>query len=121
MLDNAQVMKDVFTGSLGSWRNILMPVLPILCRMVDELEQARMMEKVEALFNRYGKKNIPGIEKSLKDLGFVQKDADPAVIRMERADYELGLVVELDGKGHIHGYELLPFKEWNKKQEKFRW
>lgn len=89
--------------------------------MVDTGHQHEMMANVEALFDHYGKDQIRQILDELVKIGFVQKGGDAVAISMENKESELFLLIELDEHRHVHGYELLPFEEIKKKQEKFRW
>lgn len=83
--------------------------------------RVEMMEKVEALFERYGGKPYHEFAGVLQEWGFVQRGGDPATVVMEHADLELYLEIIQDDAGNVHGYALLPFEEIAKKQEKFRW
>ncbi|KQC05325.1 MAG: hypothetical protein APR53_08045 [Methanoculleus sp. SDB] len=89
--------------------------------MVDKEMQIALMEQVEDLFDLIEAGDVNEIERNLADLGFVQKGADPAVIAMEHPECELFIEIGIDEDGRVHGYELLPFAELVKKQEKFRW
>lgn len=84
-------------------------------------QQAEMMKKVELIVEEFEQKPLSRIERQLLDLGFVQKDADPAIVLMEHHDLQLTLEIGLNEDGNIHGYEILTFEEITKKQEKFRW
>lgn len=90
-------------------------------QMVDQDFRVEMMEKVEALFDRYGGKPFQEFAGVLQEWGFVQRGGDPATVVMEHADLELYLEIEQDDAGNVHGYALLPFEEIARKQEKFRW
>lgn len=57
----------------------------------------------------------------MKNLGFIEKGADPVFIVLIHPDLELYIDVVLDAEGNIHGYELLPFEALDERQEKFRW
>ncbi|MBN1195351.1 MAG: hypothetical protein JXA08_08430 [Methanomicrobiaceae archaeon] len=89
--------------------------------MVDKELQSALMERVEDLFELNEAGEVTEIERNLSDMGFVQKGGDPAVIAMVHPDCELFIEIGIDEEGRVHGYELLPFKELTKKQEKFRW
>jgi hypothetical protein len=89
--------------------------------MSHTVQQAEMMKKVELIVDEFEQQPLSGIERQLLDLGFVQKDADPAIVLMEHHDLQLTLEIELNEDGNIHGYEILTFEEMTKKQEKFRW
>jgi hypothetical protein len=89
--------------------------------MVDSNQQRTMMKKVETLFHRLDRTEPIQIEERLRELGFVERGADPAVILLIHPELNLYLDILLDEEGLIHGYELVPEEEWEKKQEKFRW
>jgi hypothetical protein len=89
--------------------------------MVDKETQVAMMERVEELFNLNEADQLREIERKLAEFGFVQEGADPAALAMVHPALELFIEIEIDGEGLVHGYELLPFEEISKKQEKFRW
>jgi len=89
--------------------------------MVNREEQVELMKKTEALLERCCGAKTDRIEKELTALGFVQKGGDPATVMMEHAGLNLHLDIGLDETGNLHSYELLPFDELDKKQEKFRW
>jgi hypothetical protein len=89
--------------------------------MVNEAQQLDVMEKVEALFDRYGGEKLLQLQGKLISMGFKQKGGDSAAVEMEHAELELQLDIGLDEEGNVHSYELLPFDEVKHKQEKFRW
>jgi hypothetical protein len=89
--------------------------------MVDKEAQVALMAQVEELFNPNSRDQLQDIERKLTEYGFVEKGADPAAVAMEHPDLELFLEIELDEEGKVHGYELLPFEDLKKKQERFRW
>lgn len=89
--------------------------------MADSRDQTTIMKKTEVVLERYADAGMQEIELKLSELGFIQRDADPAVMVMEHPLAELFLEIEIDEDGQLHGYELLPFDERDKKQEKFRW
>jgi hypothetical protein len=82
--------------------------------------QVDLMDRVEALFNRFRADEVHAIERELIQLGFVQKGGDPAVIAMEHPDTGLFLEIDLDEDGLVHGYDLIPPEERERKQEKYR-
>jgi len=89
--------------------------------MRETAEQLEIMKKVEELFRPGSVAGFTDIEKRLIELGFVQKGGDPTVSAFENKEAELFIDVELNEDGRIHGYELFPFDELDKRQEKFRW
>jgi len=89
--------------------------------MVDKETQVALMARVEELFNLNDADQVQHIERKLIEFGFVQEGADPATLAMVHADLELFIEIEIDEEGKVHGYELLPFEEISKKQERFRW
>ncbi len=89
--------------------------------MVDKETQVAMMERVEELFNLNEADQLREIERKLTEFGFVQEGADPATLAMVHAALELFIEIGIDEDGRVHGYELLPFEEMAKKQERFRW
>jgi hypothetical protein len=89
--------------------------------MVDKETQIALMERVEELFNLNDADQLRDIERKLTEFGFVQEGADPAMLAMVHAGLELFIEIEIDEDGKVHGYDLLPFEELSKKQEKFRW
>jgi hypothetical protein len=88
--------------------------------MIGGVAQVDLMDRVEALFNRFGADAVHEIERELILLGFVQKGADPAVIAMEHSETGLFLEIDLDGDGRVHGYDLIPRRERGQKQERYR-
>jgi hypothetical protein len=89
--------------------------------MVDKETQVALMERVEELFNLNEADQLREIERKLTEFGFVQEGADPASLAMVHAALELFIEIGIDEEGRVHGYELLPFEEMAKKQERFRW
>jgi hypothetical protein len=91
------------------------------CPMVDKETQVALMDRVEELFNLNEADQLREIERKLTEFGFVQEGADPATLAMVHAALELFIEIGIDEDGRVHGYELLPFEEMAKKQERFRW
>lgn len=89
--------------------------------MAENAKQLEVMREVEMLFQSGSIRTFADIERGLLELGFVQKGGDPAIAAFENTGAELFIDVELDEDGRIHGYELFPFDELHKRQEKFRW
>lgn len=79
------------------------------------------MKKAEGVLERYADAGMQEIELQLLQLGFIQRDTDPAVLVLEHPEAELFLEIEIDEYGQMHGYELMPLDEKDEKQEKFRW
>jgi hypothetical protein len=88
--------------------------------MIGGVAQVDLMDRVEALFNRFGADEVHEIERELILLGFVQQGADPAVIAMEHSETGLFLEIDLDEEGRVHGYDLVPPEERGRKQERYR-
>jgi hypothetical protein len=89
--------------------------------MVDKETQVALMDRVEELFNLNEADQLREIERKLTEFGFVQEGADPAALAMVHRPLELFIEIGIDEEGRVHGYELLPFEERAKKQERFRW
>jgi hypothetical protein len=89
--------------------------------MVDTKRQHELMEKVESLFLCYNGSKPITIISELKKWGFVERGADPAFIILVHPELELFIDIGLTENGNIHSYEMLPFKDLNEKQERFRW
>ncbi|WOF16994.1 hypothetical protein F1737_10010 [Methanoplanus sp. FWC-SCC4] len=85
------------------------------------VDQKIIMEKAEVLFEKCGQGNISGIEKHLISLGFIQMGGDPLMLSFENPEAGLSLNIEIDEEKNVHGYEILPYGEGVKKQEKIRW
>ena len=89
--------------------------------MAANPNQLDIMKKVEKLFLPGSGTGFGRIEKGLLELGFVQKGGDPAIAVFENRDVELLIDVELNEDGKLHGYEIFPFEDLDKRQRKFRW
>ena len=89
--------------------------------LMNRKERQDTTECVESLFDCYESKTPSFLLETLKQLGFVEKGADPAFLILVHPELELYLDIGLDANGKIHGYELLPFEEMREKQRKFRW
>ncbi|MDD1673491.1 MAG: hypothetical protein LUP99_03675 [Methanomicrobiales archaeon] len=75
---------------------------------------------MESLFDCYESNTPSVLLETLKQLGFVEKGADPAFLILIHPEFELYLDIGLDANGQIHGYGLMPFEEMQEKQRKFR-
>jgi hypothetical protein len=89
--------------------------------MVNRGWQLRMKRLVERLVTGNRRKPVPGLEKDLHALGFVQLGADQIAVAFEHAGMELYLEIELDDDRTLHSYFIVPFEEKEKKRRKYRW